>query len=193
MPLPGISNLRRLLRDYVAHRLRLPEIPVALQSLARQGFEPGLIFGVGAYRGDFARQCKKVWPKARIACFEPQNSILPELHQYALQNSQIDVYEDLLGAEGNSKVVLNEAETASSILLEKAGPKHPKATYQMRTIKSVIESETHQAPDLLKLDVQGYELEVLKGASTCLDEVSVIPAELNLIDIHENVPSWIRS
>ena len=143
---------------------------------------------MGAYRGDFARQCKKVWPKARIACFEPQNSILPELHQYALQNSQIDVYEDLLGAEGNSKVVLNEAETASSILLEKAGPKHPKATYQMRTIKSVIESETHQAPDLLKLDVQGYELEVLKGASTCLDEVSVIPAELNLIDIHENVP-----
>ena len=122
MPLPGISNLRRLLRDYVAHRLRLPEIPVALQSLARQGFEPGLIFDVGAYRGDFARQCKKVWPKARIACFEPQNSILPELHQYALQNSQIDVYEVLLGAGENSKVVLNEAETASSVLLEKAGP-----------------------------------------------------------------------
>jgi FkbM family methyltransferase len=188
MALFGTANLRRLLREHVARRLRLPEIPVALQRLARQGFEPELIFDVGAYRGDFARQCKKVWPSTRIACFEPQSSILSELHQCALEHSQIDVYEILLGAEDNHRVVLNEAETASSIFLEKAGPRHPKATYEMRTMKSIIESETHQAPDLLKLDVQGYELEVLKGASTCLDEINVLLIELNLIDIHEDVP-----
>ncbi len=183
-----MPTLRRKLREYAARRLRLPEIPVALERLARQGFSPELIFDVGAYRGDFARQCSKLWQNARVACFEPQNSILPELRQYALENSQIEVFECLLGAVEHLHVALNEAETASSVLLEKAGTIHPKAVYEMRTIKSLIESGTLQAPDFLKLDVQGYELEVLEGASAYLGKIQVILAELNLLDIHERVP-----
>jgi hypothetical protein len=39
----------------------------------------------------------------------------------------------------------------------------------------------------LKLDVQGYELEVLKGSEKSLQGIQVILAEVNLIDIHQNV------
>jgi FkbM family methyltransferase len=184
----AIRNVRRLLRESLARRLRVPEIPVALERLARQGFDPKLIFNVGAYRGDFARISKTIWPAARIACFEPQEAILPELHRYALNTPQIDVFEFLLGAEENPQAVLNEAATASSVLLEKDGPIHPTATYRMRTIQSVIELETNRTPDLLKLDVQGYELEVLKGTSQYLSEMQVILVEVNLLDIHEGVP-----
>ena len=184
----GISSLRRMLRKSLARRLQLPEIPVALERLARQGFNPKLVFDVGAYRGDFARVCRTVWPTARIVCFEPQKAILPELRQYALETPQTEVFEYLLGAQENSQATLNEAATASSVLLEKDGPIHPKATYEMRTIQSFIESETNRAPDFLKLDVQGYELEVLKGTSAYLDGIQVILAELNLLDIHEGVP-----
>lgn len=81
-----------------------------------------------------------------------------------------------------------EAATASSLLSEKNGPRHPAATYEMRTLASVVERDTNRAPDLLKLDVQGYELEVLKGASSHLDEIQVILIELNLLDLHEKVP-----
>jgi FkbM family methyltransferase len=184
----GLSTLRQKLREYAARRLRLPEIPVALDRLARQGFNPGLIFDVGAYRGDFARCCRKYWQNSRIACFEPQDSILPELHRYAQENSQIEIFECLLGAVECSNVPLYEAKTASSVLLEKAGPAHTKAMYEMRTIKSIIESGAQRPPDLLKLDIQGYELEVLKGASVYLGKIQVILVELNLLDIHERVP-----
>jgi FkbM family methyltransferase len=177
-----------MLRASLARRLRLPEIPVALKRLAVQGFQPKLIFDVGAYRGDFARVCSTIWPTARVACFEPQKFILPELRQYAFEVPQIEVFEYLLGAADTPEAILNEAATASSVLLEIDGPIHPTATYEMRTIASVIELETNRAPDLLKLDVQGYELEVLKGASTYLAEIQVILAELNLLDIHEGVP-----
>jgi FkbM family methyltransferase len=183
----GISSLRRILRNYAAHRLRLPEIPVALHRLARQGFNPGLVFDVGAYRGDFARVCKKIWPATQVACFEPQHSILPALRRYASTTPQVHVFEFLLGPEESNQVVLNEADTASSILLEKDGPKHPIAMYKMRTVDSVIESETQRAPDFLKLDVQGYELEVLKGATSYLNEIQVILAELNFLDLHEGI------
>ena len=40
-------------------------------------------------------------------------------------------------------------------------------------------------PDLLKIDVQGYELEVLKGAQFSLPRIKAILIELNLIDIHQ--------
>lgn len=55
-----------------------------------------------------------------------------------------------------------------------------------------------RSPDLLKLDVQGYELEVLKGAEQSLPHIRVILAEVNLLDIHQNVPllaeivSWLN-
>lgn len=180
--------MRRLLRRLLARRLGLPEIPVALRRLARQGFDPALIFDVGAYRGDFARVCRSIWPSARVACFEPQKAVLPELRAYSLETPHVEVFECLLGAAENPRAVLHEAATASSVLLEKDGPRHPEAAYQMRTIRSVIERNTLRAPDLLKLDVQGYELEVLKGASSRLDDVQVILAELNLLDLHDEVP-----
>ena len=184
----AIASLRRMLRGLLARRLRLPEIPVALKRLDRQGFNPELIFDVGAYRGDFARLCRTIWPAARVACFEPQKSILPELRQYALNTPHTEVFEHLLGAEENPRVTLYEAATASSVLLENHGPTHPTATYGMRTLESVIESDTNRAPDLLKLDVQGYELEALKGTSKYLSDIQVILIELNLLDIHEGVP-----
>jgi hypothetical protein len=43
-------------------------------------------------------------------------------------------------------------------------------------------------PDLLKLDVQGYELEVLKGAEKALRQMSAILIEVNFIDIHKGAP-----
>lgn len=177
-----------MLRQSLARQLRLPEIPVALKRLSRQGFSPSLIFDVGAYRGDFARICKTIWPTARVACFEPQQSILPELRRYALETPQTEVFDYLLGAEEKTEVTFYEAETASSVLLEKNGPIHPTTKYKMRTVQSVIESNTNRAPDLLKLDVQGFELEVLKGTYKYLEEIRVILIELNFLDLHEQVP-----
>ena len=58
----------------------------------------------------------------------------------------------------------------------------------MQTIDEIVASRCIAAPDLLKLDVQGYELEVLKGAQRALTTISAILAEINLLDIHKNVP-----
>ncbi len=59
----------------------------------------------------------------------------------------------------------------------------------MRTIDQIVsEHFGDQGPEFLKLDVQGYELEVLKGAEKTLPQIQVILAEINLLDIHQNVP-----
>ena len=45
-----------------------------------------------------------------------------------------------------------------------------------------------KAPDLLKIDTQGYELEVLRGGERTLPQIRAIIAEINLLDLHVNVP-----
>ena len=59
----------------------------------------------------------------------------------------------------------------------------------MKTVDQIVEDNFRDCPpDFLKIDVQGYELEVLKGSEKSLDKIRVILAEVNLIDIHKNVP-----
>lgn len=58
------------LRNYFARRLKVPEIPFALERLCAVGFQPTQIFDVGAYQGEFSQYCLSIWPNAKVACFE---------------------------------------------------------------------------------------------------------------------------
>jgi FkbM family methyltransferase len=157
-----------------------------MERLANQGFKPELIFDVGAYQGEYAHICRGIWPDATIACFEPQAKARAKLQEKA--DSKMRIYDVLLGAEEKDAVPLHEAETASSVLDEFVD-QHPTVPHPMRTINSIVKDDFKgHSPELLKMDVQGYELEVLKGAEEVLPKIQVILAEVNLLDLHIGVP-----
>jgi FkbM family methyltransferase len=182
-------SLRKTLRQYLSRKLRSPEIPNSLERLAKLGFKPNLIFDIGAYKGDFTNLCIKYFPKSRVACFEVLEPRVQQLRQLASQNSVVQVFPVLLGAESQEKVQFNEAETASSVLIEQVQQNFTVKSYPMTTVDAIVHEHFNSCPpDFLKLDVQGYELEVLKGAEKSLAKTQVILAEVNLLDIHKNVP-----
>ena len=84
-------------------------------------------------------------------------------------------------------MAFHEMETASSVLEEHIPQSAPVRSYPMRTIDDVVVASQMQAPTLLKLDVQGYEFEVLNGAEKTLPAMAAILAEVNLLDIHKGV------
>jgi FkbM family methyltransferase len=181
--------MRRRIRDALARRLGVPEIPFALDRLAAQGFRPSLVFDVGAYRGEFAVGALARWPDADVACVEAQAARVADLDALARSRPRLRVFPVLLGAACRDRVVLHEAETASSVLTETAGPAHSAVEHRMRTVDDIVRHDYGgRAPDLLKLDVQGYELEVLKGATESLRGVGAVLAELNLLDLWDGVP-----
>ena len=166
-----------------------PEILPALERLRTSGFVPQQIFDVGAYCGEFAKLCRSVWPGARLTCFEVLPHRVQELQTWCSQDGNAIVIETLLGAEIKNAVPFHEMETASSVLEEHIPQVEPVKSYPMQTIDTVLGTPMGlKAPDFLKLDVQGYELEVLKGAHEALSQISVILAEVNLIDIHKGAP-----
>jgi FkbM family methyltransferase len=181
-------SIRDNFRQYLARKLRVPEIPFALERLNQIGFKPNQIFDVGAYKGDFARYCIDIWPQAKVACFDVLQDKVQQLQKLASENSAVSVFPVLLGAEAREQVPLNLAETASSVLVEHIS-NFSVEYYPMRTIDQIVlEKFAGQSPDFLKIDVQGYELEVLKGAEKSLPQIKAILAEINLLDIHQNVP-----
>jgi FkbM family methyltransferase len=182
-------TIRNAARTNLARRWDLPSIPFALERLKRSGFAPELVFDVGAYQGDFAALCHQLWPEGAVTCFEvlpePANKII----SLAEKQKNLRLIRCLLGAEIKEKVAFNLAETASSVLEEFAHPNPNKSFFPMRTIDDVVEHDLGgRVPEFLKMDVQGYELEVLKGATRSLPSMQVILAEVNLLEIYEGVP-----
>ncbi|WP_370362876.1 FkbM family methyltransferase [Mucilaginibacter flavidus] len=60
----------------------------------------------------------------------------------------------------------------------------------MEALDNIIpnSSNNFKLPDFIKLDVQGYELEVLKGASNILESIQFILCEVSLIEVNKNSP-----
>jgi FkbM family methyltransferase len=190
--------LQDRLRSYLKRRLHVPEIPSALKQLALKGFQPKLIFDVGAYQGDFAQCCLQTWAGTKVICFEALEHRVSQLKQLAAQTPSIQVFPVLLGEASKNDVVLHQAETASSVLIEQIPQNFPVSLHSMRTVDEIVQEHfAGCSPEFLKLDVQGYELAVLKGAEQSLPTIQAILAEVNLLDIHQHVPllgeviSWL--
>jgi hypothetical protein len=58
----------------------------------------------------------------------------------------------------------------------------------MRTLDEVLQSEGLQSPEFLKLDVQGYEIEVLRGGAQALDRAQVVLLELSFLQYNRAAP-----
>ena len=193
-----LAGMKSWIRKRLAERLGVPEIPTALARLRDCGFEPNVIFDVGAYRGEFARLCRSTWPSSDIACFEPQADAVIQLRRSLGKDPRISVFQLLLGAEDRAAVDFHLCETASSVLEEQVDKSQAIATSPMATIDKLVSAKALQPPEFLKLDVQGYELEVLKGAHDVLKFVQVVLAEVNFLDLHCGVPlhaeigSWLH-
>src|SRR5207248_1862382 len=98
-------------------------------------------------------------PSTEVVCFEPLPHKVQELNKMADSSSKVSVFPCLLGASVNTDVPLHLMETASSILEEHVATT-PVSLHTMRTVDTVVAEEGLRPPDLIKLDVQGYELEV---------------------------------
>ncbi len=155
----------------------------SLQNLARN-FTPGGILDIGAHKALWAKRAAEIFPGTPIFMVEAQADLESELrasgYPYALC---------LLGPENKDEVTFHvdpNYPTGGSVLREVTSFHKEQVSYPMRRLDNI---ETGlQGPLLLKLDVQGYELEVLAGASNTLITTEVILAEIALLEYNAGAP-----
>jgi FkbM family methyltransferase len=162
-------------------------LSAALSLLKENGFAPGLIVDVGANRGLWTIEAQCIFPTARFFLVDADPANAESLHDLCASLPRCTYLIALLGAECRADVLFWQMGTGSSVLPERSEFDRNRLRLPMTT----LDSELHGNDDgavLIKLDVQGYELEVLKGASTLLSRAEVIILECSLIEYNEGAP-----
>lgn len=156
------------------------------------------IVDVGANEGLFARRLRDEGFSGRIISFEPLSSVFVQLALASAADPAWECVRLALGATAGEKTLNVARNLASSSFLPMVSglpEAEPRLAY-IGTEECSVSTLDTLAPDLfqpeellyLKLDVQGFELEVLRGAGATLDRVLALDVELSLTPLYQGGP-----
>lgn len=153
-----------------------------------------VVLDVGANRGQFARALRVHGYANRIVSFEPLQEPFQKLSGLARLDPNWSCYQVGIGDRKGSMQMNVAANSLSSSFLPML-PRHlvaaPHSRYtrqekvQVTTLDSFFADQTAQERLFLKIDVQGFELAVLRGAESTLEQVLAIEMELSLVPLYE--------
>jgi FkbM family methyltransferase len=159
-----------------------------------------LVLDVGANVGGYAHELRLCGYAGKIVSFEPLSSAFARLEWLAAEDPTWSVTHLALGEHDGSAEINIAANSLSSSLLP-MGRRHldsaPESAYvgQEKVRSARLDSIWDEVVGgaerpWLKLDVQGYEMHVLRGAGERLDEVHAVQPELSLVPLYEGDTPW---
>jgi FkbM family methyltransferase len=177
-------------------RLRLADLGTGLLTetaytrLRRLGFRPNGIVDVGAYQGEWSRLIAGVFPRIPIVMIDAQEDMSSALQLVKRTLAGTNYKVCLLGASEGAKVSFNLMGRGSSMYRERSNAPRNIVYLTTQTLDNVIgEFANLREPLLIKLDVQGAELDVLQGAIKTLEKTEIIQLEVSLMRYHDDAPT----
>jgi FkbM family methyltransferase len=167
--------------------LGVPSLHWSLLNLKKIGFNPCVIIDIGAYEGYWTLDVLEVFPDARVLMVEPQKKKEIFLMNLTKNHNKIDYSIELLSATDGIEKLFVENETASHIV-EHNQKGIISTTLYTKTLDTLLEQKGLPHPDFIKLDVQGHEMEVLRGAEKSLSHCEICLLEITLLNIGGDTP-----
>jgi FkbM family methyltransferase len=144
------------------------------------------VVDIGANRGQFTLLCAGLFPSARIVAFEPLPEPYAVLAQLAARHARIRTHQVAIGsrtglapmhvmAPDDSSSLL--APTARQLAIFRGGARNGTITVSVAPLDTFVDACDLPQPALLKLDVQGFELEALEGCASLLNRFDAIYVE----------------
>ena len=157
------------------------------------------IIDVGANEGQFADNFIKIFPDAIIFSFEPLHETFKILEKKFEANQRIKLFNYACGEVEQETFIYHNDFSPSSSLLEitdlhkdafpfTAHVKKEKIT--IKRLDDVMKNIVIESKLLLKIDVQGYEMSVLKGAEETLAKSDIIIIETSFQELYKNQPMF---
>ncbi|MBF0355131.1 MAG: FkbM family methyltransferase [Alphaproteobacteria bacterium] len=186
--------IHRLLRKFgyeLTPRQGRSSLYGVLVNAKRNGFAPAGVIDVGAGRGDFTRLSHDLFSQARYLMIEPLDEFDSKLSDVsrAIPNA-LRVKAVAASASGSRMFNIHPDLFGSSLLFEDEATNvngTPREVLAQR-LEGLVGDAGLPAPFLLKIDVQGAEIEVLSGAEAILDQCSMIILETSLFKFFDGGP-----
>lgn len=193
---------------YHASREYEPEVHAVLASKITPGM---CVFDVGAHVGLFTLAAAfRVGENGHVVAFEPSPPTLASLHLHISLNGFDDIVEVVPAAvgkeEGETAFFLSGETMSASVTrasVDELRPGHEASAVDVREIRVPVvtldgfAAQRRIRPDVVKIDVEGAELQVLRGAPEILDsDAEVIceihPAQLKALgDSEDELIEWV--
>lgn len=180
-----LTPLARDQFDILAHYYaRAPHMKLGLEKLAARGFVPKTIVDVGAFEGQWSQMVHEIWPDAAQVLIEANAEKKAILKPVADELDAVLEFA-LLGPEDGVETTFYVMESGSSVLPENSPLSREAKTIPTQRLDTLLNG---RGADFLKLDVQGFELEVLNGAPETLKQANAVLLEVSLLEINAGAP-----
>ena len=161
--------------------------------------ENKIIVDAGASTGIMTKMFAERFPELQIYCFEPIQQTFKELTENTAKYKNLILINKALGSSpGLSVIHILDRISSSSILSvsEKIDdPYFAEALKEKKTENITISTLDIEIPSdkniaIMKMDVQGFELEILKGGQSTLRRTDLIVLEMQNHDYYRNAPMY---
>lgn len=135
-----------------------------------------LLFDVGGNIGDWTLAAKQMWPDAEVHVFEPSAKHLEKLGPTVAVLNSISINPVALGAEAGEATLYKDSDITGLASMTKRDLAHVgltmnlSETIRVETLDRYCLEKGISSIDLLKIDVEGHELDVLRGGLSLLDQ-----------------------
>jgi FkbM family methyltransferase len=174
--------------------LQRTQLPVLLDM-----YGVNCVIDVGAHAGEYARRLRAGGYRGRIVSFEPTPDAYAELERAAAGDPRWSVHRLALGREDGTTTMNVVPGTLSSILpATKFGAgRYPKlqeareVEVELRRLDGMLDElldGIERPRPYLKLDTQGYDLDVFAGAGDRVADLVGMQSEVALMEIYKGMP-----
>jgi len=156
--------------------------------LKKMAVSPKVVYDIGACVLHWTNKAKDVWPNAQYFLFDANEQVEPVLkasgHPYWLDlltdadSKELTFYKKTDNLGGNSYYKENTDAYSDSDGVKMIG----------WTLDGIVSDNKWPTPDLIKIDVQGAEIDILKGATKCLLTCNDIIIEAQHVNYNEGAP-----
>ena len=192
---PVVIDINARLRDLGSQRLLPVDHTNYLVKLKDSGFEPKIIFDIGACVLHWTNEAQRIWTDAEYIAFEAMDSCEflyqergLQYHMGLLSNEsgkEVDFYQNDYHPGGNSYYIENKE-------VNPQAPQYFNESHRKKlctiTLDALVHLKQFPPPDLIKMDVQGAELDILKGAQETIKTAKHIILELQVVEYNKGAP-----
>jgi FkbM family methyltransferase len=189
----AIESLKKLGIDVRRSRKH----PTLIDFIENRGVK--VVYDVGANVGQFGSGLRRRGYSGKIFSFEPVKSAFDALKSVSATDGSWNVLQCAIGSETGEvwvNVSVNTQFSSIKSLSAKAASIDPDSGIVGRekvVCTTLDELAASQGPTLIKIDTQGFEREVLKGATRALSQAAGVFMELPIIDVYDGSWSFLEA